>query len=191
MAAALGVAVLLSAVGIAVFGPNKRGIVVALMLTGRWAFLLFWCAYAGAGMAALSGGRFNVLRRHGRAFGLAFAATMLVHVGLIGWLCAIGEAPATGVFVFFGIGLVCTYTLAAFSLTGLQRRLGQKSWWLLRTVAMTYIAYAFATDFVHDPLGGGLKHMLLYTPFAVMSLAGFALYAAGQALSARRALTTT
>ncbi len=184
-------AVLLSAVALAVFGANQHGLDAALMLTGRWAFLLFWCAYAGGGLAALLGGRFDALRRYGREFGLAFAATMLVHVGLIALLCAIGNAPGTGVFVFFGIGLVCTYTLAAFSLAGLQRRLGRKSWWLLRTVAMTYIAYAFATDFVHDPFAGGLRHTLLYAPFALMSLAGFAAYAAAQALAARKALTTT
>ena len=188
MSAAVCVSVLLSAVALTALGRHERGLDAALMLTGRWGFLLFWPAYAGSGLVALTGGRFSVLKRTGREFGLAFAAAMLVHVGLIGWLCAIGAAPATGVFLFFGPGLVCIYTLALFSLAGLQRRLGRRSWWLLRTVAMNYIAYAFATDFLSNPFGGGLKHIVLYVPFALLSVLGFAAYASAQFLSTRKAL---
>jgi hypothetical protein len=191
MIAGVCVAVLLSVLALAEFGRRERGIGFALMLTGRWAFLLFWPAYAGAGVAALLGGKFVFLKRHGRELGLAFAAAMLVHVALIGWLCAIGAAPGTGTFVFFGVGLVCIYTLALFSLAGLQRRLGRRTWWLLRTVAMNYIAYAFATDFLFDPFGGGLAHTVLYAPFALLSLLGFAAYASAQVLSTRKALMTT
>jgi hypothetical protein len=191
MSAAVCVSVLLSAVALLAFGRHQRGLDVALMLTGRWAFLLFWPAYAGSGVVALLGGSFGFLKRYGREFGLAFAAAMLVHVGLIGWLCLIGAAPATGLFVFFGPGLVCIYTLALFSLAGLQRKLGRRSWWLLRTVAMNYIAYAFATDFLSKPFGGGLRHMVLYAPFALLSVLGFAAYASAQLLSTRKALMAT
>jgi hypothetical protein len=187
-ASAVCISILLSTVALAILGRHERGLDAALMLTGRWSFLLFWSAYAGTGMAALIGGSFGMLGRHGRELGLAFAATMLVHVGLIGWLCAIGAAPATGVFVFFGIGLFCIYTLALFSLSGLQRRIGPRSWWLLRTVAMNYIAYAFATDFLSDPLNGSLRHIVLYTPFALLSVLGFAIYAMGQLVSVSRSV---
>jgi hypothetical protein len=191
MSAAACVSVLLSVVALTAFGRNERGLDAALMLTGRWAFLLFWPAYAGAGLVALLGGGFGFLKRFGREFGLAFAAAMLVHVGLICWLCVIGAAPATGVFLFFGPGLVCIYTLALFSLANLQRRLGRRSWWLLRTVAMNYIAYAFATDFLSNPFGGGLRHMALYAPFALLSMLGFAAYASAQFISTRKALMAT
>jgi hypothetical protein len=191
MSAAVCVSLLLSAAALAAFGPHKRGLDTALMLTGRWGFLLFWPAYAGAGLVALLGDRLGFLKRHGREFGLAFAAAMLVHVGLIGWLCAIGAAPDTGVFLFFGPGLVCIYTLALFSLGGLQRRLGRRSWWLLRTVAMNYIAYAFATDFLSNPFGDGIKHIVLYAPFALLSVLGFAAYGSAQFLLTRKALMAT
>ena len=191
MAVAVAVAAVLSAAVLAVFGRQQRGLDVALMLLGRWAFLLFWPAYAGAGLVALLGERFNTVKRHGREFGLAFAGSMLVHVGLIGWLCVIGAAPATGVFVFFGIGLFCAYMLALFSIRSLQQRLGRRMWWLLRTSAMNYIAYAFATDFLNQPFRLGPKHMLIYAPFALLSLLGFALHASGQVVSTRKALMAT
>jgi hypothetical protein len=191
MSAAVCVSTLLSVVALAAFGRQERGLDVALMLTGRWAFLLFWPAYAGSGLVALLGGRCGFLRRYGREFGLAFAAAMLVHVGLIGWLCAIGAAPATGVFVFFGPGLVCIYTLALFSLTGLQRKIGRRSWWALRTVAMNYIAVAFVTDFLSNPFGGGIRHILLYAPFVLLSVLGFGAYASGLVLSTRKVLVAT
>jgi hypothetical protein len=190
MAGAACVSILLSGIALVVFGQNTQGLDVALMLTGRWAFLLFWPAYAGAGTVALLGGRFAYLRRHGRAFGLAFAAAMLPHVGLIAWLCAIGAPPARRVFLVFGVGLVCTYTLAAFSLSGLQRRLGRRSWWLLRTGAMTYIALIFAADFLRDPLSGGLARVAFYVPFALLSLLGFAAYGVGLILPAHKSFST-
>ena len=191
MSAAACVSMLLSAMALATFGRHERGLDIALMLTGRWAFLLFWPAYAGAGLVTLLGGRCGFLKRYGREFGLAFAAAMLVHVGLIGWLCAIGAAPATGVFLFFGPGLVCIYTLALFSLTDLQGRLGRRSWWVLRTLAMNYIAVAFVTDFLSNPLGGGFRHVLLYAPFVVLSVLGFGAYGSALVLSTRKAFVAT
>lgn len=178
MAAALSLG--LAAAALAAFGGNKRGLDAALMLTGRWGFLLFWPAYAGAAMVSLFGPRFSFLKRHGRAFGLAFAAAMLVHAGLIVWLCSIGDAPAIAVFAFFGPALLCVYLLALFSLPALQCRLGHTTWWLLRTLAMNIIAYAFAADFLRGPFDGGLRHAVLYIPFAFLSVLGFAVYFAAQ-----------
>jgi hypothetical protein len=179
IAAGAAGSLLCSAGALCALGANQHGIVAALMLTARWAFLLFWPAYAGSGMVALLGGRLGFLKRYGREFGLAFAAAMLVHVGLIAWLCALGDAPATRTFVTFGLGLACIYTLALFSLSGLRRRLGPRSWWLLRTVAMNVIAYDFAIDFLVAPFGGGLRRVALYAPFAVLNVLGMVVYAAG------------
>jgi hypothetical protein len=189
--AALCVSVLLSTVALVAFGPSERGLDAALMLTGRWAFLLFLPAYAGSGLVALFGDKFYFLKQHARSFGLALAAAMLVHVGLIGWLCAIGAAPARGVFLFFGPPLICIYILALFSLNALQRSLGRQLFWLLRTVAMNYIAFAFATDLLSNPFGVGFKHIVLYAPFALLSVLGFAAYASAQLLSIRKAFVAT
>ncbi len=173
--AAFAVAAALAAITLAVFGADARGTVIALRVTARFSFLLFWLAYAGGGLAALLGPALQPLRRRGRELGLAFAAAHLVHAGLIGWLCWIGAAPAAGVFRFFAPPLGCVYLLALFSAGRLQRALG-RAWRPLRTLAMSYIAYAFAADFLRDPLGHDTAHLVAYLPFAVLSVAGPALH---------------
>jgi len=76
------------------------------------------------------------------------------------------------VFIFFGVAATWAYLLALFSIPHLQQALGPKYWWLIRNVGMNYIAYAFAVDFLKDPLGGGVKHLAQYLPFAVLAIAG-------------------
>jgi hypothetical protein len=127
------------------------------------------------------------LKQHAREFGLAFASAMLVHVGLIAWLCLIGAAPGLSTFVIFGMALACTYLLALFSIVRLQQALGPRYWRLLRAVGLNYIAYAFAIDFLQNPLHGGVRHIIEYLPFAVLAIAGPSLCLA--ALAQRLGLT--
>ncbi len=169
---ALCAAVGLAGVALAVLGPGERGTVVALQLTARLSFLLFWSAYAGSAMTALFGPAFAPLKRHGRQFGLAFASAHLVHIALVVWLTHIGSAPPIGSFIFFGIAALWVYLLALFSIAGLQQRIGSKSWWLLRVVGLNYIAYAFAVDFLRAPQFGSIKYLLGYLPFAALSVVG-------------------
>jgi hypothetical protein len=168
----IGAAFCLSAVVIAARGADPKGIGTALFVTGRLNFLLFWLAYAGGAMASLFGDRFEPLRRRTREFGLAFASALLVHLGLVAWLCAMGAAPGKSVFVFFGIAAAFVYLIALFSIRRLQLALGARGWWLLRTIGLNYVAYAFAVDFLNDPLGGGPRHVLAYMPFAVLAVVG-------------------
>jgi hypothetical protein len=121
---------------------------MALLVTARLAFLLFWPAYAGSALVSLFGPACRQLQRHGREFGLAFAGVLLVHLGLVMWLCLIGAAPSESTFVFFGIAVVWAYLLALFSIGSMQQLIGAKGWWLLRMVGMNYVAYAFAIDFL-------------------------------------------
>jgi len=172
MASAFGAAALLAALVLTRFGAGEHGTVIALHLTARWSFLLFWLAYAGGGLAALLGPPLQPIKRHGREFGLAFAAAHLVHVGLIVWLCWIGAAPDASVFVFFSPPLACIYILALFSIRPLRQALGRIGWPLLRSLAMTWIAYAFATDFLRIPPYGWVRYSIEYLPFAVLSVAG-------------------
>lgn len=167
------IAVALATIVLAIFGAGSRGTAVALRVTARWSFLLFWLAYAGGAMAKLCGPRLGVLARHGRELGLAFASAQLVHVGLIFWLIHIASEPV-GAMVFFWVGILCTYLLALFSLPWLRDTLGPRLWRILRTIALEYIAVAFAADFILAPLrNSGLgKYPLTYLPFALMLVGG-------------------
>jgi hypothetical protein len=175
MASAFSAALGLAALVLAVLGPGKHGTIVALQVTARFSFLLFWLAYAAGAMTTLFGLAFEPLKRRGREFGLAFASAHLVHLGLVVWLTYIGDAPALGVFLFFGIGALWVYLLALFSIPGLHKALGSNAWWFLRVVGLNYIAYAFATDFLGYPQFGSFKYLAGYLPFAVLSVAGPAL----------------
>ena len=95
--AALG----LAALALAALGPGEHGTVVALKVTARFSFLLFWLAYAAGAMTTLFGSAFEPLKRRGREFGLAFASAHLVHLGLVAWITYIGAAPARGVISLF------------------------------------------------------------------------------------------
>jgi len=171
-----------------VFGAGQRGTAIALRITARWSFVLFWLAYAGGALARLFGSRFAGLARHGRDLGLAFASAQLIHVGLVMWLYAVSPGSG-GAMLLFWAGIACTYLLALFSLPKLQHALGQRLWKLVCAMALDYIALVFAADFILAPLGAaGLAHYpLSYVPFALMLIAGFALRAAA---SAQRYLTT-
>jgi hypothetical protein len=145
---------------------------VALQVTARFSFLLFWPAYTARAMTTLFGPAFEPLKRRGREFGLAFASAHLVHLGLVAWITYIGKAPARGVFLFFGAAVLWTYLIALFSIPRLQRALGSKGWWLLRVVGLNYIACAFAKDFLRYPQFGSFKYLAGYLPFAALSVVG-------------------
>jgi hypothetical protein len=171
MSSAFCAALALAAIVIIALGGEQRGIHTALASTARLMFLLFWPAYCGAALVALLGPRFQQLKQHSREFGLAFSSALLVHLGLVGLLCLIGDAPGAPIFIFFGIGAALAYLLALFSFPRAHHLIGPKNWWLLSNVGMNYLAYVFIVDFVNEPLSGGTKRMVEYLPFAVLSLA--------------------
>jgi hypothetical protein len=185
MGAAFLTAFVLAIIVLATFGAGDRGTVLALRVTARWSFLLFWFAYAGGAIARLCGSRFDALARRGREFGLAFASAHLIHVGLILWLFHIAaEPPVEGVgLVFFSVGIFCTYLLALFSVPRLREALGLRLWRTFRTIALEYIALVFAVDFILNPLQAvGLgKYPRSYLPFAFMLVVGAGLRIAAYA----------
>src|SRR5215831_5745564 len=111
MATAFGANLFLAAVILVARGVGVHGTSLALAATARVAFLWFWAAYAGAALTTLFGAAFLPLKQHGREFGLAFAAALLIHLLLVTWLCLIGEAPALSVFIFFGPAAALTFLL--------------------------------------------------------------------------------
>jgi hypothetical protein len=188
MGAALSAAFILACVVLAALGAGQHGTDAALATTARLSFLLFWAAYVGAPLTALFGATFQPLKQRGREFGLAFAAAHLVHMGLVGWLCWIGHVPPVMTFVVFGIALFFTYLLALFSFGSLQQTLGPFWWWLLRTIGMNYIAYAFFIDFMKQPLHGGTTRIVEYLPFAILAVVGPLLRFAAWILRMRQGL---
>jgi hypothetical protein len=165
----------LAAVVLGTLGADAKGTRAALVVTARLSFVFFWLAYAGSAMVAVFGPIFQPLKQRAREFGLGFASAHLVHVGLVVWLCLIGAAPSVSTFVTFGIALFWTYLLAVFSINRLYRATNPKIWWLMCTVGLNYIAYAFAIDFLNHPVYGSAKNVVGYLPFAILSVAGPAL----------------
>ena len=174
MGAAFGIALAIAALVLVLAGADNKGTRLALDLTARWSFLLFWFAYAANAVAVLFG--VQALAGRGREFGLAFASAHLVHIGLIVWLGIIlTRVPLSGgLLLFFLIALACTYLLAGLSFGGVKR-LGP-AWPPLRFIAMNYILIAFGRDFVlpvihPKPTQLNLGPFLFYAPFMLASIA--------------------
>jgi hypothetical protein len=173
MTGAFIIAVALAAIVFANLGTGDRGTFVALRVTARWSFLLFWPAYAAGALAKVSGLDLWGFGRRGRELGLAFASAQLVHIGLILWLFHIMTEPQ-GAMAFFWIGMLCTYLLALFSVRQLRDALGSRVWRTFRFIALEYITLVFADDFILAPLQAAAfrSYPLTYLPFAVMLVAG-------------------
>jgi hypothetical protein len=176
MVAALLVSFALAGVVLGHFGTSENGTALALRVTARWCFLLFWPAYAGGALAKVCGSRLGLLASHGRQFGLAFAAALLVHVGLVLWLLYVAPDQRSPM-IFFWVGVFCTYALALLSVQRLHELLGPRLWRMSCQIALHYIALVFAVDFVVEPLraSGPDKYPLSYLPFVIVLAGGVVL----------------
>jgi hypothetical protein len=179
MIGALGGALALAGVVLAGYGTGSDGIGQAVRYTARWSFLFFWLSYAGGAMAILFGSAFAGLARLARPLGLAFAAALQVHIGLVVWLgIVIGQIPLGGsLLLFFLVALFCTYLLALLSFGVGRRDLG-RLWRPLLFLATTYILIAFGRDFVLGTLDPNVRYWRYaaeYVPFALLSLIAFPL----------------
>ncbi len=172
MGSAFVLAAMLAGLCVSLSGTGEHGIVVGLIATARLAFLFFWPAYTGRALVTLFGAAFEPLARRARELGLAFASVEIVHLGLVAGLCLIGRAPSLATFVFFGIAVFWVACLVLMSIGPVRRACGPRCWWLVRVIGLNYIAYAFYVDFMRHPLGGGVKHVVEYLPFAALAIAG-------------------
>lgn len=173
--AGFGLALLLTAAAIVGQGLDRPGIELGLRLTARLAFLPFWAAYAGGALVVLFGQGFAPVKRRARELGLAFAAVLAVHLGLVSALCAIGATPSAHVFLIFGPGVACALLLAIASIEPVGRAIGPAGWWGLRNLAMNYLAFDFAVDFVRRQPPTSALQALMYLPFAAFAVLGPAL----------------
>lgn len=190
VAGAFAIALALAAFVVVVFGTGQRGLVNALRVSARWSFLPFWLSYAARPLAGLFGQRFAPLARRARDFGLAYAAAHLVHAGLVVWLYAISaKAPVPlSSALFFGTGLFWTYLLALLSAKRVSRWFEPQLLRLLRQFGAQFIMFAFFVDFARAPFRRDLGFQLVYAPFLLLAIGGFAMWTANamqQALQAR------
>jgi hypothetical protein len=170
MAAAFVTALGLTILVIGYFGAGEKGTIIALRITARLSFLLFWLAYSAGSLAALFGPPFDILKRRSRKFGLAFASAHLVHLGLVAWICQIGAAPPLAIFVFFGIAVFWTYALAIFSIPRLREAIADVVWRLLSFVGLNYILLAFARDFIAPKFQLDTEYLVGYGPFIMLCI---------------------
>lgn len=164
----------LTAVVLAGHGVGPDGLRLGLRVTARWSFLFFWLSYTGGALATLFGPAFAGLARRARSLGLAFAAALAVHLGLVVWLgVVIGQVPLQGqVLLLFLVGVFFTVLLVALSFGVGTRSLG-RLWRPLLVLATTYILVAFGRDFVLaalSPKVGQWFYAAEYVPFAMLCL---------------------
>jgi hypothetical protein len=173
MCTAFCAALALAAIVLAAAGTGEKGTGIALHLTGRLSFLLFWPAYTGAAMATLFGPRFNILVQHRRDFGLAYASAHLVHVGLVAHLVSMSERPFTeAIMPFFAIGVVWTYVLALSSWERMSKLFSPSFWRVLRNTGLEYLALVFFSDLVLLPIRTHTNHPFEYLPFSILIIVG-------------------
>jgi|SRR6516165_1147530 len=173
MCAAFGAALTLAVLVLSVMGTGERGTGIALHLTGRFSFLLFWPAYAGGAMAALFGSHFGILARHRRDFGLAYAAAQLVHIALVAHIVSLSHRPIVeAIMPFFAFGVVWTYVLAFSSLEQFSNLFTPNLWRVLRNIGLEYLALVFFADLVLVPIVAHTKRPLEYLPFSVLIIVG-------------------
>jgi hypothetical protein len=171
---ALGGGLAIAAEILADRGTGVDGIVQAVRYTARWSFLFFWLSYVGGALATLFGSLFADLASSARSLGLAFAAALQVHIGLVIWLgFATGQIPLSGgVLWFFVAALLCTYLLALLSFGVGARKLG-RLWRPVLFLATTFILVAFGRDFVQGVLDPNMRswpYAAQYLPFAALTL---------------------
>jgi hypothetical protein len=174
MIGAVGGALALAGAVLADYGTGPDGIGQAVRYTARWSFLFFWLSYVGGAMAVLFGPGFAGLARSARNLGLAFAAALQVHIGLVIWLgVVIGQIPLQGgLLLFFLVALCFSYLLALLSFGVGMRSLG-RLWRPVLVLGTTYILIAFGRDFVLgalDPTNQQWPYAAEYVPFALLSL---------------------
>lgn len=131
---------------------------LALRATARLSFVYFIVAFVASPLARLRPGPFSRwLVRRRRAFGVAFGASMTVHVGCILRLYTLyaPERPpmVTDADFLIGIpGLVMVGLMTVTSLVAIRRRIGPTTWHRLHRVGI-YVVWSIFFLCLSDSVG--------------------------------------
>jgi hypothetical protein len=156
---------------LATLGFGEHGFQMAAGWAARVAFIFFWLTYTGRSISSLLSFHSRTLER-GRAFGLAFAAALLVHLVLIAWLFHISARQPLGNMgiLYFGVGALWTYAIALFSISPFREQANQRWLYVARMLGTEYILLLFALDFVIDPIRNHGSYSLEYFPFTILTI---------------------
>jgi hypothetical protein len=158
---------------IGVLTPPGDRVDLALRATARWSFLWFWLASTGGALVTLFGLKFQAVAQRARDFGLAFASAHLVHIGLAVYLLYVRAAPfPLPKLIFFAVGAIWVYLLALSSIKRVAAMLQPRTWRIVRSVGIEYIALVFLDDFYRKPFQGGREYLVIYLPFLALAVAG-------------------
>lgn len=148
-----------------------RGVTAGLRLTARLGFAWFWLSYAGPpAVRLLSPGRAQGADPW-RAFGLAFAATLAVHLALLAELCRLGHVPSLLTFAIFGSAAAWVAALALASFPPIARAIGPRVFRVVARIGMPWVLLAFADDFVRVRPRADAAYAAGYGVFLVLIVA--------------------
>jgi hypothetical protein len=169
---------------------------LALRLTARLSFVYFLLAFIATPLARLRPGalsRWLVWRR--RAFGVAFGASMTIHVGCILRLYALytPDRPpmVTDADFLIGVpGLVLVALMTVTSLVAIRRRIPPRAWKRLHTVGLYVVWSIFFLCLVDSVSRKETDHpFAAYYVFVAILVAAMALRLAAMRVARARAAT--
>jgi DMSO/TMAO reductase YedYZ heme-binding membrane subunit len=177
-------------------GAGRDATRLALRLTARLSFVYFMLAFVASPLARLRPGPVSLwLVRRRRALGVAFGASMSIHVGCILRLYAL-YAPdrppmVTDADFFVGVpGLVLVALMTITSAMAIRRRIAPRAWKRLHTVGLYAVWSIFFLCLVDSVSRKETEHPVVgYYAFIAVLLAGMALRLT--ALRAARATVAT
>jgi DMSO/TMAO reductase YedYZ heme-binding membrane subunit len=166
---------------------------LALRTTARLSFVYFMIAFVATPLARLRPGdatRWLVRRR--RAFGVAFGASMTIHVGCIArlyYLHAPERPPmVTDADFFIGVpGLVLVALMTITSFIAVRRRMTPRTWQRLHRTGLWVVWAIFFLCLVDSAGRKETDHpVIAYYAFIAALLAGLSLRVAAERISRRQ-----
>lgn len=170
--------VLLSALALleALIGSGADELHLLLRVSGRTSLLIFLLVFVARPLHQLRvAPSSQILLKNRRYFGIAFASSHTVHLGMILWLVQTvpEESFDLVTVVVGGGGYILLYLMLLTSFDRPARALGPVAWRRLHKLGLYWIGFIFAVDFFVKPFSQ--PSILPYVPFSVLAFLAFAI----------------